>query len=257
LKGETKEINAQFIEKNNSKTAYISRTNAKLVEVIDKIKKEFALTRTPDDIFRSALWGEVVIDYLEGVNENSFYTLPKYVRLIVEQALESDCQTKEDVVEYLMDKDMELAMGIYIASKYDVERLYNKAKKLYNKNSDTVLTTAHSSKGLEFKKVIITDDFPNLLDYIGKYVNENIDTKRFNAKTFIKKIRKHNEELSEIIDEMNLQYVAITRAIRKISGKGFRKIKRNFSRPLSEKDIMQAVEEYKVENLTGFDSDTT
>ncbi|MDU9557910.1 3'-5' exonuclease, partial [Escherichia coli] len=60
--------------------------------------------------------------------------------------------------------------------------------------ADLVVTTAHTSKGLEWNNVILNDDFASIL--------EAIDMKKPKA---------------TIIDEMNLIYVAITRAKDRLS----------------------------------------
>lgn len=60
--------------------------------------------------------------------------------------------------------------------------------------ADIIVTTGHTSKGLEWHNVILNDDFPSIL--------EMLDAKK---------------SKQAIVDEMNLLYVAITRAKDKVS----------------------------------------
>lgn len=95
-------------------------------------------------------------------------------------------------------KDTNMSRAIRIMDEYtDIPGMIatmrcNEAKT--EADADLVVTTAHTSKGLEWNNVILNDDFTSIL--------ESIDMKK--PKT-------------AIIDEMNLIYVAITRARDRLS----------------------------------------
>lgn len=95
-------------------------------------------------------------------------------------------------------KDTNMIRAIRIMEEYiDIPGMIatmrsNEAKS--ESEADLVVTTAHTSKGLEWNSVILNDDFSSIL--------EAIDMKKPKA---------------SIIDEMNLLYVAITRAKDRLS----------------------------------------
>jgi superfamily I DNA/RNA helicase len=93
-------------------------------------------------------------------------------------------------------EDSEMRQAIRIIDKHknlpdELKTLREMEVKTENKSRITV-GTAHRSKGLEWKKVKLHDDFPDLLE----------EDKRRGGK--------------EVIDELNLMYVSVTRAIEDI-----------------------------------------
>jgi superfamily I DNA/RNA helicase len=105
--------------------------------------------------------------------------------------------TFEDLEAFVEDSfDPKLNMALKIVKSYKgsiifyLKRIKN-LKQYPKSNADLVLTTVHKSKGMEYDKVEIDEDFFSLLDYIdspSKYKNVNLK------------------------EEFNLLYVAITRA---------------------------------------------
>lgn len=118
--------------------------------------------------------------------------------------------------------DQELRMGLNLLEKYNnqqwrekgypegrkIRELYKKAQDNYavNGSSKTTLTTAHSSKGLEYDKVTVAGDFPDMVLIIAKLIKRKLITEPVDF------INGKKPELVAAKEEANLYYVAITRA---------------------------------------------
>lgn len=177
------------------KTAFLSRCNARLISCfssliddgkIDSVRFE----RDPDRIFTPAL---CVLDLMNGDLARS-----------KEMSFINNFEDLEDLTEYAEDtNDMELLGAITLAKNLGdrLEPLYGMAKMCYRKQNkeerDISLSTAHSSKGLEWENVVILDDFVPLEESAAD-VNDGKMTQ---------------EELNE---EVNLFYVTCTRSIQNI-----------------------------------------
>ncbi|PHM72413.1 3'-5' exonuclease [Xenorhabdus sp. KJ12.1] len=102
----------------------------------------------------------------------------------------------QDIAESTKDTNMNRAIRIideYIDIPGVIATMRNNEAK-FESEADLIVTTAHTSKGLEWNNVILNDDFVSIL--------EAIDSKK---------------PKSIVIDEMNLIYVAITRAKDRLS----------------------------------------
>ncbi|MBO1915691.1 ATP-binding domain-containing protein [Providencia rettgeri] len=88
-----------------------------------------------------------------------------------------------------------------IENEPDILELVDKIKEvavINYKEADLTLVTAHSSKGLEWEYIEIDDDYVSLVEYIEK-------------------TPKERQNLIFINDELNLLYVAVTRATKALS----------------------------------------
>ncbi|EAL1140993.1 ATP-dependent helicase [Campylobacter jejuni] len=185
-------------EKNEIKNkSYIMRTNAGIIEFLDKIKydkniEQYCLLKNPDDIF------QLVFDILNfRSNRFSYISKRNSFLLNFNSMLELKNYAKE-----AFDNNLNKVL-ILIDKKYDFKVLNALAIKLYNKkNKENIffyITNSHISKGLEWDSVELYNDFPNL----NKLQNE------------IKKERnlEKKQEMEFFLEqEVNLFYVAITRA---------------------------------------------
>lgn len=166
---------------------FISRNNSTLISSIDKFDN-FYLTRNYEDIFKPSIniYGFLKEDYKYITQDFKF--LKNFSNI-------------NELEEYIKDTDdMELKSALKIAQEYG-DRLLDLKNKAYemsrihkdDSNVDIILTTAHSSKGLEYKKVFLMDDFKKIIDLNGSLKDGVL--------TYL-----------EYIQEINLLYVAITRA---------------------------------------------
>lgn len=177
-KNEKKKLVAAHKDISDVKTiAYITRTNASLIDYINEFD-EFRLTRKPSEIFKCSL---SIYYRLTGEYKQIH---PEYKYLI--------SMNDDELQEYIRSSaDIEIESSNEIVGKFKdkLPILYKKALN-QKKMSTLTLSTAHSSKGLEFDAVVLSNDFPSL---------ENI---------------KSNVRISQISkdNEYNLLYVAVTRA---------------------------------------------
>ncbi|EAI9739302.1 ATP-dependent helicase [Campylobacter jejuni] len=197
-------------EKNEIKNkSYIMRTNAGIIEFLDKIKydkniEQYCLLKNPDDIF------QLVFDILNfRSNRFSYISKKNSFLLNFNSMLELKNYAKE-----AFDNNLNRVL-ILIDKKYDFKVLNSLAIKLYNKkNKENIffyITNSHISKGLEWDSVELYNDFPNL----NKLQNEIKKEKNLEKK----------QEMEFFLEqEVNLFYVAITRAKFKLLDKSENKI---------------------------------
>jgi len=169
-----------------SSVARITRTNSEIVNVLsdNKANIEYVLVKHPDDIFKPVL---NVVNFLKGRKDkisDTYYYLRDY--------------TSENQLVALIQQsgDIELSKALSLAKRYGdgIFKIYMNAKKLYSSKRKLThpvyLMTAHTSKGLEFDEVYLSRDFPCL---------ENL-------------LNKDNQTSAKFNEEVNLYYVAVTRA---------------------------------------------
>lgn len=156
--------------------AVITRTNSKIIENIADYDDEYKLLRTPESIFSYAF---SIYSFLLGKFDEINHSF-SWLKLF---------KNEDNLVEYIIkSNDIELKSTYNIAKRYNkaLYPLFKKAKQFYKNKKGIFLLTAHTSKGLEFQKVELESDFANL--------------------------KSLNLEDSLDIEEINLYYVATTRA---------------------------------------------
>ncbi|NUU98770.1 hypothetical protein XO12_01115 [Marinitoga sp. 1154] len=224
FKGEENEIiSFNYLNDTNIKNiAFVTRTNATLIKLIDKFKNhEIKLIRSPKEIFYLSLNIYYYIKYLRNQTYKEKITEKWFLKF----------KSLNDLREYAEDfEDYELISAINIAEEYNEEIFSlldiaeNKSK---NSKSKIFLTTAHTSKGLEWDKVIVCHDFPDIIDLLKKEKYKTIEEFKTNYKEYIEKIivgENIKFKHQYIIDEINLFYVAITRAKKDVIIKSNNKI---------------------------------
>lgn len=180
-------------------TAFLSRNNSSMIALIDDmIKKEvfFKTAKKPEELFAAAL---ALLEYRldKKVTDKNFLYLRNF-------------QDIEQVEEYIQETgDNELKTAYKMQKRYG-KRLYvllKIAKQNYASKEKTkhVLSTAHTSKGLEWDRVELLNDFPDILKLIK-------DAKIQNSVELMKRAKSNDPVANAIVQEINLFYVAITRA---------------------------------------------
>lgn len=195
------EVSFDEILKDESKTiGYISRGNSSLLSKMFEFSKNkipYKTIRHPKEIFIT------IKDIGYFLNKNKFL-------ISKENSFLKDFNTEDELVKYIEDtKNKQLKSSlmcynlIFDSNIESVLQLEVEATEYFiSKNSfKYFLTTAHTSKGLEFDGIEVADDFSDfgcLLYEMGyKTYQEFLDDKDKN---------KH-----PLLDEINLLYVAITR----------------------------------------------
>ena len=192
---------------------YISKNNTSLVsKMITLIEKNYSFitVRNPDEIFRLIL----DVGYIcENLNNKVSYQ-NKYLKTI---------DGKEDLEFYITDAndiELETAMKIYeMNGLSSIENAHKIAKEYFNsgERQRISLTTAHSSKGLEWDIVVIENDFSDLAYLVAKFVVNQSALKIDNKFDFLKYFVTNIDEVDdEDVNAVNLLYVAFTRAKKSI-----------------------------------------
>ena len=178
--------------------AFISRTNAGIARfLVDLYKsdsfehKEYRLLKRVDSIFEP-IWAIV---YFES---SQFDEIPKRYSYI------QDFNDFKELEEYIEEiGDVELAQAIKLLGEFkeiEISKIQNMAEYLYaNKRAKNTITNAHQSKGLEFDEVVLGCDFFDLYE-------EQLEA-------------GSQEEWEKFQQEINLFYVAITRAKKRLIDK--------------------------------------
>jgi superfamily I DNA/RNA helicase len=199
-------------------TCIICRTNAQLIEIFSENTNKIKPVRDPKVFFST----------IRKIFERKIRT-PEYCREFEDYLL-----ALEDLGE--KTEDGELLSSVSLIKRFDCDErlfieLYRQANANYKSkdNFSCFITTAHTSKGLEWDKVIIAEDFKTIEDLLGiieikdedkiqKYVSFNDNGKMFvkvpagELRNFFGKIRSN-----VIKEELNLLYVAVTRAKKVLS----------------------------------------
>lgn len=177
--------------------AYISRTNAGIVRFLvdlyksDSPKKEYRLLKSVDSIFEP-IWAIVYF------KSSQFDKIPKRYSYI------QDFNDFKELREYIEEiGDVELAQAIKLLGDFqgiEISKIQTLAEELYaNRKAKNIITNAHQSKGLEFDEVILGGDFFDLYE---------------------KQLRVESQkEREKFQQELNLFYVAITRAKKRLIDK--------------------------------------
>lgn len=184
----------------NKQTAWITRTNSALVDLIDEHREkpeQIYLVKKPEDVFKNAI---AIKEFLFD-RRNDFVGEFKFLNRL---------HDKEDLQEYAESTaDVEILSALKIAENYedDLYELLDIARRMNNPEAPVVLTNAHTSKGLEWHTVKLMDDFPDLGSLYMRC--------RFNAAKFrsgMSHLEQQDERFKDFIQELNLYYVAVTRA---------------------------------------------
>lgn len=254
-KGETRDLSSKYAGRTNKTTAHITRTNAQIIELINKAgsKDKIQYTRDIDEIFRSV---KEVSNLMDAVVYHRPVDFTSYLKLVCDRLKTEGIKTASDLKNFFADSgDFEYTSAVEIVEKfgrYGIDKLYKKAVKLRDDDSKKIFTTAHSAKGLEFDNVVIEKDFRNIKDIISGYaahelINEKGRLTEEQADEILLGIKEHSGILSDLIDEINLQYVALTRAIKSLSGTGLLNIEQGFSEPVKPKDLADLINKRKEE----------
>ena len=197
------------ISKEIKTEAHLTRSNLSLIETMHafhKQNKHYSLTRKIDDIFELAV-------SIHEANQGISVTSKKYNFLELEYGKflfnSNNNMTYFDYLELILGTDSDIARGIKLLRQLagehiDIMQVKAQAE-IMSDNPDVVLTTAHTFKGLEADIVYINDD-----------LNEALLSAADKQKDFYKKNKKDVKLPLEITNELNIYYVALSRARIKI-----------------------------------------
>lgn len=217
----TQFLDSNFIYEGNEKLisnkddiAYISRTNASLIKRMMKLLDEgkgFILTRDLNEIFAFAI-------ALQNASEGKPVFDKRYKYLQVEYKKYLDLKSKyRDYFDYIKrvlpeEKGLNSTCDILFNLKNKKTNIYQLKEQIENvrRDSNIIVTTAHTFKGLEADSVYIEDDLNSDI----KDAHDTIINHKMIYEGNIEDIRKYLNKGTR--EELNLYYVALTRAKTKL-----------------------------------------
>ena len=203
FKGENAQILGTAPHRKIATQAIVTRTNAKIIEKIEGLIKAkvdmWKTVRDPKELFKLSL--SITKQFTK---RNIDFDVPPELSFLKKF---EDIDALSEYAKRVNDIEMISAVNIAKHKSHCIEKCFKYAIKQYNKKDATVfLTTAHTAKGLEWDKVYLTDDYYDIIKNIGVSFR--------NMKSFVnaqgENVRDKN--IREMIEEINLLYVAITRA---------------------------------------------
>ncbi|WP_028841979.1 UvrD-helicase domain-containing protein [Thermodesulfovibrio yellowstonii] len=230
FKGERHLLRTKKSKQARKTRAYISRTNAKLLEhylsLSDVLKERVIFERGIEEIVRLPLTVALI---LENKNPYSFCSIHNLKPgAVVDESFYRAFTDREQLEDYVREleelnssgsdrvTEAEVVTSYRLADKYRARdfveflNMYNRIQpELFDEPDLAVyLSTAHSAKGQEYKQVVLLNDFSLLLDeetYNGLMSVTEEDVTDEHRKELKKDLRGK-------IPEINLLYVALTRA---------------------------------------------
>jgi superfamily I DNA/RNA helicase len=143
--------------------AYISRANATLIARMIKLNEDnspYSLTRKPAEIFSLPLALINLSPEKEVYDKRYKYLKDELIKFNGDPALRMEYSSFRAYLRDTFSHDIQLTAALNLLTTYSyglIFETYKKAKEMDN-TSPITLTTAHSSKGLEYDSVYIEDD---------------------------------------------------------------------------------------------------
>lgn len=181
----------------NNETAMICRTNLAVLM--------FILNHPKEKVYLEG--GAKGYDFTSAGLLSDVYKLHKKQHGLIKSDLIRDFKDLSELDKFAKDRnDFKILNCIELIKKFGgnifAEIKSAKSRCVTNrKNATIILTTIHKSKGMEYGHVILNEDISSIPELIDRY----------------KKTPKTKDNFLELQEELNLLYVAITRAIKKIS----------------------------------------
>ena len=198
--------NEDIEQESQFKVAYITRTNAMLIERMFHLMNEgqsFTLTRNPNEIFAlpiamlNAANGKEVYDKKYKFLEKEYKNFDK-----VRRSYRSFYEYINSIMEDPLIEMVTKVLGNFANKRINI---YNvKAKVLALKpNPNIVLTTAHAFKGLEMDNVYIEEDLNSSVNRTIQRMKDLSTIVDGNPRLYLSKEQK---------EDLNTYYVALSRA---------------------------------------------
>lgn len=198
--------------------AYISRTNATLVDKmieLDRIHKPYNLTRSPGELFALPLtllmMKKETYDWENSQHKYLKDDLDTYNGSIL---LQRQYKTLMAYIMYVHNSDIAIKSACMLILKHGPKAIFDTWKNAKNhevnsKEHEITLTTAHSSKGLEWHHVHVLEDLNIKLDDLLDEANDKI-------KGGLGK-NVYDVLLDNQLEEFRLYYIVVSRAMHKIT----------------------------------------
>ena len=205
-KNEQNTIKGLETKKDIKTKAILSRTNAYLIEktasfIKDEVK--FKFVREPYSVFGLSLNLLRLKNKEELDKQFSYLNKFDYGELLAMSESEEFNDIEMKTALNIVEKYNKALVGCYLKAK---EYFYDRELK-----PEYYLSTAHTSKGLEWDEVTLLEDFNNLYAKVAALMKEK-NIKDVEPYYFIKSLAKNNYQgVADLENEVNLFYVAYTR----------------------------------------------
>lgn len=157
-------------------------------------------------------------------NSSQFDKIPKRYSYI------QDFNDFKELREYIEEiGDVELAQAIKLLGDFqgiEISKIQNLAESLYaNRKAKNTITNAHQSKGLEFDEVVLGGDFFDFNDMWQEVqILKNMEAISVENEAILSEItlrlrNKIKQKIKTLQAELNILYVAITRAKKRLIDK--------------------------------------
>lgn len=177
--------------------AFIARTNSTMISRMMELNKEginYSLLRTPADIFKLPL-ALISISNGKDVDKEFQYLKSDKAAYLKDKPIDDNgkLMSFHKYLRELHGDDVNLVSALRLLETHSYSEIfdcYRTAKEQPKKRHPIILTTAHVSKGQTYDAVYIEDD-----------LNSSVN-----------KVKKIKEKLPDHLTELNLYYVAVSRA---------------------------------------------
>lgn len=228
LKDEKMKIQGVASHRDIKTFAFVTRTNAKIIDLIDGMidRQTWKTVRDPEELFKLPMSITKIF-----TNRKMNYAVPSDLLFLSQFKSLDDL---EDYAKRMEDVELISALKVSVKKPNSIERCFQRAIEQYEKDADVYLTTAHTSKGLEWDEVYLTDDYPDILAKIKKAA-ESLTKFVDMQKT------SESKQIQKIVEEINLLYVAMTRAREKVDLKDVKNSDTLFSGKMTDKTGQNAI----------------
>ena len=182
----------------NGERAVITRTNVQLVEEARRLGS-VRFKKPVEELLKPFKWAQGFLDLY--FRSYTTLSIPFWIKKLAENLKR---HKKGNFVEVLAFYNLSLAstVNFMIKNHLTVRNIRKILETAQTKDKKApIVATVHSVKGLEYEEVRLTTDFYNLSD-----LKNDLKTKEVDDLTEIRKVR----------EELNLVYVATTRAMKKL-----------------------------------------
>jgi superfamily I DNA/RNA helicase len=206
LRSNTKEFNIDVIETKTE--AFLTRTNASIIEYIvnEGKDKKIRFLRKVDEIF------SLPIDIYERFFSNKQVKIHRILNIFYSLEEFEKYANQIQNIEYINAISLVKKYKEKIKEAYDIAKKHENKK--YKEDEAITVATVHSAKGKEWDKVRLANDFKTISEIFSTLAKNNIDFDEYLR--IVKSNPEENQIVLNAVQEINLLYVAITRAKSKL-----------------------------------------
>jgi len=214
----------EIVRTKNDTYAIITRTNSGMIKYMMSLKEKkqkFKTVRHPNEIFSHVMdISNLANNQRDRVMNQSFLKLTDMLSDYNKEHPNSNKSLFGYILDELEDIDRDAYSAVNMINRYGMKELYEirKLALSYYESEEPIRTfilTGHSAKGLEFDHCLVGDDFPNMFDIAYDIVAEQMNPALLTYEKYLKCLEKYDNSTLKL-DELNLIYVSMTRAMKSL-----------------------------------------